>query len=134
MRWGYKTVHYPLKKEGLLGNAFLDEAEIEGSLNEYGKAGWELVNLLETVEGLTAVFKQPLSLEDDFTPAALAVPVPRRSKKAREESPSPGGTGGVEREREIPVSPPPPEVPSPRPEKRGKTIVQPMDINTIRIE
>lgn len=62
MRWSYKTVHYEMKKEGLLGSAFLDESEIEQSLNEYGKAGWELVSMLETLDGLIAVFKQPLSL------------------------------------------------------------------------
>jgi len=62
MRWSYKTVHYALKKEGLLGSAFLDESEIEQSLNEYGKAGWELVSLLETTDGVIGVFKQPLDL------------------------------------------------------------------------
>lgn len=62
MRWSYKTVHYELKKEGLLGSAFLDESEVELSLNEYGKAGWELVSILETQEGLIAVLKQPLSV------------------------------------------------------------------------
>lgn len=62
MRWSYKTIHYELKKEGLLGSAFLDEPEIELSLNQYGKAGWELVSLLETMDGLIAVFKQPLDL------------------------------------------------------------------------
>ena len=61
MRWSYKTVHYELKKEGLLGSAFLDESEIEFSLNEYGRAGWELVSTLETMDGVIAVFKQPLS-------------------------------------------------------------------------
>ena len=60
MRWGYKTVHYELKKEGFLGSAFLDEAEVEQSLNEYGRAGWELVSLMETQDGLIGVFKQPL--------------------------------------------------------------------------
>lgn len=62
MRWSYKTVHFDLQKEGLLGNAFLDESEVERSLNEYGKAGWELVSILETQEGLLAVFKQPITL------------------------------------------------------------------------
>ncbi len=62
MRWSYKTVHYDLKKEGLLGGTFLDESEIEQSLNEYGKAGWELVVILETQEGLLAVFKQPIAV------------------------------------------------------------------------
>jgi hypothetical protein len=63
MRWSYKTIHYELKKEGILGSAFLDEPEIELSLNQYGKAGWELVSLLETMDGLIAVFKQPLDLD-----------------------------------------------------------------------
>ena len=63
MRWSYKTVHYELKKEGILGSSFLDESEIELSLNQYGKAGWELVSLLETMDGLIAVFKQPLDLD-----------------------------------------------------------------------
>jgi hypothetical protein len=62
MRWSYKTVHFELKKEGLLGSSFLDESEVEYSLNEFGKAGWELVSMLETMDGLIAVFKQPLSL------------------------------------------------------------------------
>ena len=61
MRWSYKTVHYELKKEGLLGSAFLDAPEIELSLNEYGRAGWELVSTLETMDGIIAVFEQLLS-------------------------------------------------------------------------
>ena len=63
MRWSYKTVHYELKKEGLLGSSFLDESEIELSLNQYGRAGWELVSMLETQDGVIAVFKQPLSMD-----------------------------------------------------------------------
>jgi len=61
MRWSYKTVHFSLKKEGLLGSAFLDESEIEVSLNDYGKAGWELVSFTEVSDGLIGVFKQPFS-------------------------------------------------------------------------
>ncbi len=60
MRWCYKTVHYDLKKEGFLGSSFLDEAEVEQSLNEYGQAGWELISVTETQDGLIAIFKQPL--------------------------------------------------------------------------
>lgn len=59
MRWSYKTVHFSLKKEGLLGSAFLDETEIEVSLNEYGENGWELVSFMEVNDGLIAIFKQP---------------------------------------------------------------------------
>lgn len=60
MRWCYKTVHFPLKKEGFLGSAFLDEAEVEQSLNEYGQSGWELTSIIETQDGVIAFFKQPL--------------------------------------------------------------------------
>lgn len=59
MRWIYKTVHYELKKEGILGSAFLDESEIEESLNEFGKAGWELVSTMEISDGIMAILKQP---------------------------------------------------------------------------
>ena len=58
MRWSYKTVHFGLKKDGLLGSAFLDESAMEQSLNEYGQSGWELISLLETRDGLVAVFKR----------------------------------------------------------------------------
>jgi len=61
MRWSYKTVHYELKKESLLGSAFLDESEMELSFNEYGRAGWELVSVMQTMDGIIAVFKQPLA-------------------------------------------------------------------------
>ncbi len=63
MRWSYKTTHFSMKKEGILGNAFLDEAEIEVTLNEFGIAGWELVSLMEVNDGLIAVFKQPFAKE-----------------------------------------------------------------------
>ncbi|MBW6521540.1 MAG: DUF4177 domain-containing protein [Desulfoarculaceae bacterium] len=61
MRWSYKSIQYGLKKEGLLGSSFLDEAEMEQSLNEFGQAGWELVSLFAMQDGLMAVFKQPLT-------------------------------------------------------------------------
>jgi hypothetical protein len=81
MRWSYKTVHYELKKEGLLGSSFLDESEVEISLNEYGKSGWELVSMLETMDGLIAVFKQPLSLSTErFYP-----PIEKESEELEEE-------------------------------------------------
>lgn len=60
MKWSYKTIHFALKKEGLLGAGFLDESEIEQALNEYGRSGWELVSVLEVQDGIIAIFKQPL--------------------------------------------------------------------------
>lgn len=72
MRWGYKTIQYGLKKEGLLGSSFLDEAEVEQSLNEFGQAGWELISLFALQDGLMAVFKQPLAIK---TAATIPEPV-----------------------------------------------------------
>ena len=54
MRWGYKTIQYGLKKEGLLGSSFLDEAEVEQSLNEFGQAGWQVKDGVVTVRGEAA--------------------------------------------------------------------------------
>ncbi len=71
MRWGYKTVQYGLKKEGLLGGSFLDEAEVEQSLNEFGQAGWELVSLFGMDDGLMAVFKQPLDVMTRVEPTKV---------------------------------------------------------------
>lgn len=65
MRWSYKTIHFELKKEGLLGGAFLDVPEIEQALNEYGRAGWELVSIIETGDGLVGVLKQPIGADRD---------------------------------------------------------------------
>jgi len=60
MRWSYKTVHFELKKEGLLGAGFLDETEIEQELNDFGRSGWELISVLEVQDGIIAFFKQSL--------------------------------------------------------------------------
>lgn len=61
MKWSYKTVHFELKKEGLLGGAFLDETEIEEQLNDYGRSGWELISVIEVQDGIIAFFKQLIS-------------------------------------------------------------------------
>lgn len=89
MRWGYKTVQYGLKKEGLLGSSFLDEAEVEQSLNEFGQAGWELVSLFGMQDGLMAVFKQPLERKGTLVHEPVAVenvPGPRFSPNRQEET------------------------------------------------
>ena len=94
MRWSYKIVHYDYKKEGLLGGTFLDETEIEQSMNEFGHAGWELISLLEVQDGLTATFKQPLEASplQRTRPAGEAVPeertVPRYVRPERGQRPT----------------------------------------------
>ena len=63
MKWSYKTVHFELKKEGLLGGSFLDETELEERLNDYGRSGWELISVIEVQNGVIAFFKQPIEIE-----------------------------------------------------------------------
>ena len=109
MRWSYKTVLYELKKEGLLGSAFLDESEIEQSLNEFGATGWELVAMLETRDGIIAVFKQPfgqalaepdrMAIERDQEEAAPKPPV-IHERPARETEPAIGAIADPEDETE----------------------------------
>lgn len=83
MRWSYKTIHFEMKKDGLLGGVFLDESEMEEILNEFGKAGWELISMLDTRDGVVGIFKQPLLNElqtkpyiprQEEPPAAMPVP------------------------------------------------------------
>ena len=78
MRWAYKTIHYGLKKDGLLGGSFLDEEEVEESLNDYGNSGWELISLLEVRDGVIAVFKKPVDVTEVDVPIMQneAVPEP----------------------------------------------------------
>ena len=66
MTWSYKTVHFELKKEGLLGAGVLDESEIERALNEFGRSGWELISVLEVQDGIITFFKQPLGMESGY--------------------------------------------------------------------
>ena len=103
MRWSYKTVHFELKKEGILGSAFLDEPEIELSLNQYGKAGWELVSLLETMDGLIAIFKQPFSLDTpSFSSPAESIERMKRVPKELEKTKAQKTRFAVEKEMERP--------------------------------
>lgn len=90
MQWSYKTVHFRLKKEGLLGSAFLDETEIEISLNEFGKCGWELVSSMEVNDGLIAIFKQPFaqglpSLEEEIDLETIVTSSPEAESESESD-------------------------------------------------
>jgi len=85
MKWSYKTVHFELKKEGLLGSGFLDESEIEQELNEFGLAGWELVSVLEVQDGIIVFFKQPISRETAETAQYLGDVIAEREEADRIE-------------------------------------------------
>lgn len=145
MRWSYKTIRYELKKEGLLGSAFLDEPEIELSLNQYGKAGWELVSLLETLDGLIAVFKQPLDLDTrSFSSPAKSSPEKNTAQSIGIERETMAVASQATRKQEYPIVEEDAveaamldefEIVEEKAAKSGgKPVVQPADVGSIRIE
>ncbi len=60
MRWQYRTILFEFQKDGLLGDRYLDDEEIDKTLNRQGGNGWELVNVALLQEGLLAFLKRPL--------------------------------------------------------------------------
>jgi hypothetical protein len=62
MQWEYKTV--TMRARGFLGGK-VDQAELDQTLNEAGREGWELVSVFDTSQGsgqtrdVVAVFKRP---------------------------------------------------------------------------
>jgi hypothetical protein len=93
VRWSYKTIHFEMKKDGLLGGIFLDESEMEEILNEFGKAGWELISMLDTREGVIGIFKQPLLEElqtKPYIPQQVEPPVTTVVAQPEKDDDEPG--------------------------------------------
>lgn len=61
LQWQYRTILFEFQKDGLLGDTFIDDEEIEKTLNEQGARGWELVNVTLIQEGLMAFCKRQVS-------------------------------------------------------------------------
>jgi hypothetical protein len=82
VHWQYRTILFEFRKDGLLGDKYIDDEDVEATLNEQGAAGWELVNVAMIQEGLLAFFKRPLSdapavMEEKISVAAApAAPEP----------------------------------------------------------
>jgi hypothetical protein len=60
VRWQYRTLLFEFQKDGLLGDKYIDDEEVEELLNEQGALGWELVNVAMIQEGLLAFCKRPI--------------------------------------------------------------------------
>jgi hypothetical protein len=58
VRWQYRTLLFEFQKDGLLGDKYIDDEEVEELLNEQGASGWELVNVALIQEGLLAFCKR----------------------------------------------------------------------------
>ena len=73
MQWQYRTILFEFQKDGLLGDKYIDDEEVEALLNEQGDRGWELVNVAMIQEGLLAFCKRPSTVtveKEDKPPAA----------------------------------------------------------------
>ncbi len=58
VRWQYRTILFEFQKDSLLGDKYIDDEELETTLNEQGKSGWELVAVTPVREGILSFFKK----------------------------------------------------------------------------
>ncbi len=87
MQWQYRTILFEFQKDGLLGDKYIDDEDVEATLNEQGVAGWELVNVALIQEGLLSFFKRPASSVPRVTEPASAPPAeaPPSTPEPRQE-------------------------------------------------
>lgn len=78
MLWQYRTMLFEFTKDGLLGDKYVDDEEMEKTLNQLGGKGWELVNVTLLQDGVLAFLKKPAQagrlIEE---PMVAAVPDPQ---------------------------------------------------------
>jgi hypothetical protein len=58
--WQYRTILFEFQKDGILGDKYIDDDEMEDVLNEHGQRGWELVSVTPVQEGLLSFFKREI--------------------------------------------------------------------------
>ena len=96
MYWQYRTILFEFQKDGLLGDKYVDDEEVEKILNEQGEQGWELTSVTAVQEGLLTFFKrvrpQPKNLTGIREEQAAA---PKPSLAPRPVSVSPPAPGKV---------------------------------------
>jgi hypothetical protein len=60
MLWQYRTMLFEFTKDGLLGDKYVDDEEMEKTLNQLGGQSWELVNVALLQDGVLAFLKRPV--------------------------------------------------------------------------
>lgn len=77
MVWQYRTILFEFTKDGLLGDKYVDDEEMEKTLNQLGGKGWELVNVTLLQDGVLAFLKKPAQQERTVEePVVTAKPAP----------------------------------------------------------
>ena len=74
MLWQYRTNLYEFTKDSLLGDKYVDDEEMEKSLNEMGGKGWELVSVSLLQDGLLVFLKRPVPKEVAEEPSLFVEP------------------------------------------------------------
>lgn len=82
MKWRYKTILFEFQKDGMLGDKYIDEEQVEAELNEHGVRGWELVTVTMAPDGLLAFCKNALpgqaqAVQSGVSQPATAVNIPK---------------------------------------------------------
>jgi len=76
MAWQYRTILFEFTKDGLLGDKYVDDEEMEKTLNQLGGQGWELVNVTLLQDGVLSFLKKPVQQERvSEEPAGTFAPV-----------------------------------------------------------
>ncbi|MCL1981083.1 MAG: DUF4177 domain-containing protein [Proteobacteria bacterium] len=63
MQWQYRTILFEFTKDGLLGDKYVDDEEMEKTLNQMGGQGWELINVTLLQDGVLGFLKKPVQPE-----------------------------------------------------------------------
>lgn len=101
MNWQYQTILFEFQKDGLLGDKYVDDEEMEKILNEQGEQGWELVGVTAVQEGLLTFFKRVRQQPriQASTGAEQTVAARPAAAQAPSLSPPPGRAPGGEEPR-----------------------------------
>jgi hypothetical protein len=77
MLWQYRTNLFEFTKDGLLGDKYVDDEEMEKTLNELGGQEWELVSVSLLQDGLLVFLKRPAPEDAELAvgPLRAAEPV-----------------------------------------------------------
>lgn len=79
MLWQYRTILFEFTKDGLLGDKYVDDEEMEKTLNQLGGQSWELVDVTLLQDGVLAFLKRPAGEEmvvEEVVEAVPAAPPP----------------------------------------------------------
>lgn len=117
MQWQYRTILFEFQKDGLLGDKYVDDEEVERVLNEQGEQGWELVGVTTVQEGLLTFFKRMQAQAGQPAARSGQVEAQRTVPAAKPEA----LPGEQPRQQPLPAAPPPIEEP-PLPKKKGGAI------------